>query len=89
MEVEAVAGLRKAQLVEEHLGERVEPVLPRVEDDLLDPRVPKGGGHGPGLDELGPIPHDREDLHLRKATDTGSGLGPMPAKPERTTIGSK
>ena len=38
VEIEPVARLGEAELVEEDLGHRVEPVLPCVQDDLVDAR---------------------------------------------------
>ena len=40
-EVEAVGGLGKRELVEEHLRHLGVPVLPRVEHDLVDPALPQ------------------------------------------------
>ena len=63
MEVEAVARRGELQLVEEHLRERVEPMLTRVQHDLADAGVPECGRQRRGLDELGSVPDDSEDLH--------------------------
>ncbi len=62
-QVEPVGGLREAQLLEEHLREHAVVVLPRVDDDLLDPGLAKGQREGRRLHELGPVPDDREDAH--------------------------
>ncbi len=63
VEVEAVAGLRQAELVEEHLRHDVVPVLTRVEDDLVHAGGEQRTGEWGGLDELRAVPDDREDLH--------------------------
>ena len=62
-EVEPVGGLRQAELVEEDLRELVVPVLPRVDDHLVDPRRAQRLGERRRLDELRPVADDGEDLH--------------------------
>ncbi len=70
VEVEAVARLGDAELVEEDLGHHVEPVLAGVQDDLVDPGVAQRERERCGLDELRPVPDDGEDLH--RASNTTS-----------------
>ena len=69
VQIEAVARLGEAELVEEDLRQRVVPVLPRVEDDLVDPGVAQRGGERSGLDELRAVADDGEDLHATKPTN--------------------
>ena len=62
VEVEPVARLGQAELLVEDVGELGVPVLARVEADLLDPGLAQGARERAGLDELRPVPDDREDL---------------------------
>ena len=59
-----VVGLRESQLLEEHARERVRVVLAGVHQDLLVPLAQQAGDRG-GLDELRPVPDDREYAHGR------------------------
>ena len=69
VEIEAVARLGEAELVEEDLGHRVEPVLAGVQHDLVDPGLAKGGRQRRRLDELRTVSDDGEDLHATKPTN--------------------
>ena len=68
VQIEAIARLREAELVEEDLRHDVVPVLPGVEHDLVDPRFAQRGRERRGLDELRAVPDDGEDLHATKPT---------------------
>ena len=61
--VEPVRRLGQAELLEEDLRELVVPVLARVDDDLVDPRLPQRDGERRGLDELRPVADDGEEAH--------------------------
>ena len=63
VQVEPVARLREPELVEEDLRHDVEPVLPRVQDDLVEACLAHRRGQRRGLDELRPVADDGEDLH--------------------------
>ena len=76
VEIEAIARFAQAELVEEDLGHDVIPVLPRVEHDLVDPRIAQGRRERRGLDELRAVPDDGEDLHATKPTNE-TGLRPV------------
>ena len=73
MQVEPVARLVEAELVEEDPRERRVPVLPGVQHDLVDSGVPQRHGERRRLDELGPVPDHGEDSHppLRYAALSG------------------
>ena len=62
VEIEPVARLRQAELVEENLRQLGVVMLPRMQDDLLDPAVAKGDRERCGFDELRPVSNDRENL---------------------------
>ena len=68
VEIEPVARLGEAELVEEDLGHRVEPVLPRVQDDLFDACIAECADSGAVGDDGG----------TREAYDGTRGV-PMPA----------
>ena len=68
VEIEPVARLGEAELVEEDLGHGVEPVLPRVQDDLFDARIAECRRQRRCLDELRAVPDDGEHLHATKPT---------------------
>ena len=63
VQLEPVAGLVEAQLVEEDPRERSIPVLARVEHGLVDPGSPQRQRQGCRLDELGPISDHGENTH--------------------------
>ena len=54
---------RQAELLEEDLRQLAVVVLPRVDDDLLDPALPQRHGQRRRLDELRPVSDDGEHLH--------------------------
>ena len=55
---EPVGRLGEPQLLEEDVGQLAVVVLPRVEHDLVDPRLPEGHRERPGLHELRPVAYD-------------------------------
>ena len=63
VQVEPVARRAEAELVEEDLRKLAIPVLSRVKDDLVDPRVAERDGERGRLDELRPVADDGEHLH--------------------------
>ena len=63
LEPEPVPRLLEPELLEEDVRELPVVVLPRVQHDLLDPRLPQRRGHRRRLDELRTVPDDREDAH--------------------------
>jgi hypothetical protein len=67
VQVEAVARLRKPELLDEQVGQLPVVVLPRVHDDLVDPRRQERHGQGRALDELGTVSDDGEDFHSAAA----------------------
>ena len=62
-DLEPVARLAEPELLEEHPRQLAVVVLPRVHDDLVDSGLSERLRHRPGLDELGPVPHDRQHFH--------------------------
>jgi len=62
VEVEAVARVRKSELLEEDLRQLAVVVLPGMDDDVLDLRRTKGDGERRRLNELRPISDDGEDF---------------------------
>ena len=62
-QVEPVARLVKRELLEEDLRKLAVVVLSRVDHDLLETALPQRDRSGRSLDELGPVAHDRDDLH--------------------------
>ena len=62
-QVEPVARLGEAELVEEDLRELAVVVLAGVDDDLLDPGVAERDRERRRLDELRPVADDGEHLH--------------------------
>jgi len=58
-------GAGEPELPEEHARERVVVMLARVHEDLLV-ALAQRARHGRGLDELGPVADDGEDLHARQ-----------------------
>jgi len=60
-----VVGRRDPEVAEEDLREEVVIVLPGVDEDLFV-HFPEFPGDGSALDELGPGPDDREDLHAER-----------------------
>src|SRR5207237_10256133 len=85
-QVEAVARLREAQLLEEDLRELVVVVLPGVDDDLVETVLAEGDRRGRGLDELGAVAHDRGDFHAGYTTHR---LGPLAQLVEQGTLNPK
>ena len=69
-QVEAVRRLGEPELVEEDGGQLVVPVLPGVDDDLVEPGVAQGDGERRRLDELRPVADDGQDLHARSVVTT-------------------
>ena len=65
-QVEPVRRLREAELVEEDLRHLGVPVLPRVQHDLVDPRLAERHRERRRLDELGPVPDDGEDFRTAR-----------------------
>ncbi len=89
VQVEEVPRLAEAQLVEEDLRHLGVPVLARVQDDLLDSRVPQRQGKRSRLDELRAVADDREDLHpaetrSRRVEASGARLRPRRARRRRS-----
>jgi hypothetical protein len=80
VELEPIARLGEAELVEEDLRERVVPVLPCVEHDLVDARILEGGRERRGFDELGAVPDDGEDLHGRARLLAAVGRSCLPSE---------
>ncbi len=56
-------GLVEAELVDEDLRELVVPVLPGVDNDLVDPGIAQRDGERRRLDELRPVADDGQDAH--------------------------
>ncbi len=61
--------LVEPELVDEDLRQLVVPVLPRMHDDLVDPRLPERHGERRRLDELRAVADDGEHAH-RARVDT-------------------
>ena len=64
-QVEAVSGLIQPELLEEDLRELAVEVLPRVDDDLVDPLGAQRDRERCALDELRPVAGDGEELQRR------------------------
>ena len=62
-QVEAVSRIGERELLEEDGGELVVPVLPRVDDDLVEARLAQGDREGRRLHELRPVADDGQDPH--------------------------
>ncbi len=60
---EPVGRLGEPELLEEDVGQLAVVVLPRVQHDLVDPRLPEGDRKRPGLHELRPVAYDGKHLH--------------------------
>ena len=82
-EVEPVCRLRQPELLEEDRGELVVPVLPRVDDDLVDPASRGAPRERRRLDELRPVADDGEHLHR---ADPSQPLGPLAQLVEQRSV---
>ncbi len=85
-QVEPVARLREAELLEEDLRKLVVVVLPGVDDDLVETVLAEGDRRGRGLNELGAVAHDRGDFHAGYTTHR---LGPLAQLVEQGTLNPK
>ena len=77
----ATSGSASAELLEEHGRERRVPVLARVHDDLLESRLAERHRERRRLDELGPVPDDRQQPHR---SSSRAWRGAAASRPERS-----
>ena len=68
--------LVEPELVDEHLGELLVPVLARMDDDLVDPGLAERDRERRGLDELRAVPDDREHAHRASVDKPTRKLSP-------------
>lgn len=84
-DIEVVVGYWDPEVPEEDLGEPVVVVLAGVDEDLLVhlPELPRDGS---ALDELGPGPDDREDLHAARLREIASQTRTFPSPCSGVTV---
>ena len=75
-EVEPVRRLVEPELVDEDLRQLVVPVLSRVDDDLVDPRLPERDRERRRLDELRAVADDGEHAHRASVDAAAARRGP-------------
>ena len=67
-QVQPVCRLGQSELLEEDRGHLGIPVLTGVHDDFVEPRRAQRNRERPRLDELGAVPHHRQNPHADEAT---------------------